>query len=167
MLVGVKIDEEDHCMTLFFSFPNSWDNLVMASGSTTNTLVLDEVVASLLLKEMRQKNFKSTNEALVFHGRLKEKRKKGEKGRSKSCGRHKSPGKSKEKCWNCDKVEHFRRHYKEYKNKNKKKNNDSDGESEKSSQESGEDSFVTTLVTHVGQSAWLIDTRASFHMNSH
>jgi hypothetical protein len=68
------------------------------------TLVLDEVMVSLLSEEVRWKAFESTNEALVVHGRSKEKGKKREKGRSKSHGRHKSPRKSKEKCWNYNKV---------------------------------------------------------------
>ena len=46
--IEVKMDEEDSCITLFYSLPNSWDNLVMAIGSIVKTLVLDEVVFSLL-----------------------------------------------------------------------------------------------------------------------
>jgi hypothetical protein len=41
--------------------------------------------------------------------------------KSKSHGRHKSPGMSKEKCWNHSKFEHFRRVWKEEKKKNKRK----------------------------------------------
>jgi hypothetical protein len=53
------------------------------------------------------------------------------------------------------------------KKKNKKENNDFDDESKKYSQEDGGDAFVAALATHVGQSVWLIDFGASFHMNSH
>jgi hypothetical protein len=48
------MDEEDHCMTLLCSFPDSWDNLVMAIGSTVKTLVLDEVMVALLSEEVRK-----------------------------------------------------------------------------------------------------------------
>jgi len=81
--------------------------------------------------------------------------------------RPKSPMKSKEKCWNCKNVRHFKRGCKEEKKKNKKGNNDSDDESQKYSQEDGGYSLVVALETHVGQSAWLIDSVSSFHMTSH
>jgi hypothetical protein len=42
------------CITLVCSFPESWDNLVVAIGSTTqSTLKYEDVVASLLSEEMR------------------------------------------------------------------------------------------------------------------
>jgi hypothetical protein len=48
ILVGVNMDEEDIYMTLLFSFPNSWDNLVMFIRILVKTLVLDEVMVALL-----------------------------------------------------------------------------------------------------------------------
>jgi hypothetical protein len=46
--VDIKIIEEEKCIILLCSLPESWDNLVMSIGSNTNTLVLEDVVASLL-----------------------------------------------------------------------------------------------------------------------
>jgi hypothetical protein len=55
--VNITIAEEDKCITLLCSFPYSWDNLVVAIGSTTQyTLKYEDVVASLLSEDMRQKN---------------------------------------------------------------------------------------------------------------
>jgi hypothetical protein len=52
--VNITIAEEDKCITLLCSLPNSWDNLVVAIGSTTkSTLKYEDVVASLLFEEMR------------------------------------------------------------------------------------------------------------------
>ena len=51
--VDIKISNDDTCKYLFFSLPNSWDSLVVAIGSNTTTLSFDDVVSSLLLKEMR------------------------------------------------------------------------------------------------------------------
>ena len=82
-----------------------------------------------------------------MRGRSKEKCKKREKGKFVSCERPKSLGKSKEKCWNYEKVRHFKRDYNEDKKKNKKENNDFDDESKNSSKENCGDAFVATLAT--------------------
>jgi hypothetical protein len=46
--VDIKIIEKEKYLILLCSFLDSWDNLVMAIGSNTTTLALEEVVASLL-----------------------------------------------------------------------------------------------------------------------
>ena len=47
--VGIKMAEEDKCITLLCSFPDSWDNLTVAIGSASQaTLKFDEIVSSLL-----------------------------------------------------------------------------------------------------------------------
>ena len=76
-----------------FSQPDSWHNLVVAIGSTTQTtLKFEDVVESLLLEEMRIKSLEnhSTDALLVRLGRTK-KRVKSTGWRSKSRGRSKSP----------------------------------------------------------------------------
>ena len=79
---------------------------------------------------------------------------------SKSCGKSKNPGKSKEKCWNYDNTSHF---HKDNKKPKKKKALDL---SSKKSQEDG-DAFIVALVAHAFDNVWLIDLGASFHMTSH
>ena len=45
----IKLEEEDKCITLLCSLPNSWDNPVVAIGSSTkSTLKFEDIVASLL-----------------------------------------------------------------------------------------------------------------------
>jgi hypothetical protein len=56
--VEIKISDEDKCISLLCSLPDSWDSLVVAIGSNTTTLKFDEVVSSLLLEEMRQRTWK-------------------------------------------------------------------------------------------------------------
>ena len=47
--VGIKMAEEDKCITLLRSLSNSWDNLIVAIGrSSQATLKFDEIVSSLL-----------------------------------------------------------------------------------------------------------------------
>jgi hypothetical protein len=50
-------------------------------------MVLDELMHSLLSKEVRWKSSESTKECLFFHGRLKGKGNKRLKGKHKSHGR--------------------------------------------------------------------------------
>jgi hypothetical protein len=58
--VNITIAEEDKCITLSCSLPDSWDNLVVEIDTTTqSTLKYEDVVSSLLSKEMRQKSMDS------------------------------------------------------------------------------------------------------------
>jgi len=69
--VDIKISKEDKCISLLCSLPDSWDSLVLAIGSNTTTLKLDDVVASLSSDEMRRKTMDSqTKDALFVRGHL-------------------------------------------------------------------------------------------------
>jgi hypothetical protein len=46
--VEIKISDEDKCISLLCSLPDSWDILVVAIGSNTSALKFDEVLSSLL-----------------------------------------------------------------------------------------------------------------------
>jgi hypothetical protein len=50
--VEIKISDEDKCIILLCSSPDSWDSLVVAIGCNTTSLKFDEVVSSLLLEEV-------------------------------------------------------------------------------------------------------------------
>jgi hypothetical protein len=54
--VDIKIIEEEKCISLLCSLPDSGDRLVVDIRSNTMTLVLEDMVASLFLEEMRRKN---------------------------------------------------------------------------------------------------------------
>lgn len=72
----MSFDENDWCMLLLCSLPDSWDHLVTAIGSMTIKLKMDEVVVALLSKEMKKKSFAVAKEALSVRGRSKKKSKK-------------------------------------------------------------------------------------------
>ena len=87
---NINITKEEMCISLMCSFPNSWDNLVMDIGSNNTTLKIDDVVATLLLEEMRRQTMEgSTPKVLSMRGQSIS-RKKG----NPSSGRSKSRGKS-------------------------------------------------------------------------
>jgi hypothetical protein len=100
--LNITIAEEDKCITFLCSLPYSWDNLVVAIGSTTqSTLKYEDVVSSLLSEETRQKNMDGhSTKALFVRGHTQDKNPGKSSGeRYKSTGRSKSPGKSLRKCW--------------------------------------------------------------------
>ena len=45
--VGITISDDDKCISLLCSLPDSWDSLVIAVGSNATKLNFDDVVASL------------------------------------------------------------------------------------------------------------------------
>eukprot|EP00253_Pinus_taeda_P023382 PITA_23382 len=68
--VDIKISDEDKCISLFCSLPDSWDSLVIAIGSNATALQFDEIVSALLTEEMRRKNMDNQNgDALSVRGR--------------------------------------------------------------------------------------------------
>jgi len=68
--IDIKISDEDKSISLLCSLPDSWDSLVIVIGSNAITLQFDEIVSSLLIKEMRWKNMESYNgDALSVRGR--------------------------------------------------------------------------------------------------
>jgi hypothetical protein len=65
--VNITIAKEDKCITLLCSYPDSLDNMVVEIGSTTqSTLNYEDVVESLLSKEMRQKSMDSQSTDVLF-----------------------------------------------------------------------------------------------------
>ena len=71
--VEIKILDEDKCISLLWSLLDSWDSVVVAIGSNTIALKFDEVVSSLLLEEMKQKNMEGqSTDALFLGGRSQE-----------------------------------------------------------------------------------------------
>jgi hypothetical protein len=110
--VNITIVEEDKCITLLCSLLDSWDNLVVAIGSTTqSTLKYEDVVASLLSEDMRRKNMDGHNtDSLFVRGRTQDRNPGKPSGwRSKSTSRSKSPRKYLRKCWKCGKTRHYKK----------------------------------------------------------
>ena len=99
----MSVDEEDRCMLLLCSLPNSWDHLVMAIRSTTTQLKMDVVVVALLLEEMRKRSSEVAREVLVVRNQSRDNNKKN----------------FKEKCWNCGHTDYIQKDCKEKKKKKK------------------------------------------------
>jgi hypothetical protein len=167
VFVNIMIAEEDKCITLLCSLPDSWDNLVVAIGSTTqSTLKYEDVVSSLLSEEMRQKNMDghSTN-ALFVRGHTQDRNhSKPSGGRSKSTGRSNSLGKSLRKCWKCGKTRNYKKDCKS-KKVEKPKGFDSTSSTEvKTSPKEGGDVYLASTSTHADCDVWLIESGASYHI---
>jgi hypothetical protein len=64
--VDINVYDEDKCINLLCSLPDSWDSLVVAIGSNTTTLSFNDVVSSLLLEEMRKKNMEIQSTCALF-----------------------------------------------------------------------------------------------------
>jgi hypothetical protein len=170
VFVNITIAKEDKCITLLCSLPDSWDNLVVAIGSTTqSTLKYEDVVSSLLSEEMRRKSMDShSTNALFVRGRTQD-RNLGKPlgGRSKSIGRSKSPGKSLRKCWKCGKIGHYKKDCKS-KKVDKPKGSDSTSSTEaKTSTEEGGNVYLASTSTHADCDVWLIESGVSYHMTPH
>jgi hypothetical protein len=146
--VNITIAEEDKCITLLCSLPDSWDNLVVAIGSTTqSTLKYEDVVSSLLSEVMRQKSMDShSTDALFVRGRTQDRNPGKPLGwRSNSTGRSKSPGKSLRKCWKCGKIGHYKKDCKSKKVEKPKGSDSTSSIEAKTSIEEGGDVYLASM----------------------
>ena len=57
--IDIKILDEDKCINLLCSLPDSWDSLVIAIGRNATALQFHEIVSALLTEEMRWKNMEN------------------------------------------------------------------------------------------------------------
>jgi hypothetical protein len=168
--VNITIAEEDKCITFLCSLPDSWDNLVVAIGSTTqSTLKYEDVVSSLLFEEMRRKSMDGHRTNVLFvRGRTQDRNLgKSSGGISKSIGRSKSPGKSLRKCWKCGKTGHYKKDCKSKKIEKQKGFDSTSSTEAKTSTKEGGDVYLTSTSTHTDRDVWLIDSGASYHMTPH
>ena len=65
IFVDIKMKEEDKCITLLCSLPNSWDNLVVAIGSSTKY-----TSPTLALVEKTPQELWSTRKLSIAHLRV-------------------------------------------------------------------------------------------------
>jgi hypothetical protein len=168
--LNIMIAKEYKCINLLCYLPDSWDNLVVAIGSTTqSTLKYEDVVAFLLSEEMRQKTMDGhSTDALFVRGRTQDRNPgKSSRGRPKSIGRSKSLGKYLRKFCKCGKIGHYKKDFNS-KKVDKPKGPDSTSSTEaKTSTEEGGDVYLAYIGSHVDRNVWLIDSGASYHMTPH
>eukprot|EP00253_Pinus_taeda_P006527 PITA_06527 len=69
--VDIKISDEDKCVSLLCSLPDSWDSLVIAIGSNATALQFDEIVSALLTEEMGRKNMDNQNGDALSEGHFR------------------------------------------------------------------------------------------------
>eukprot|EP00253_Pinus_taeda_P014414 PITA_14414 len=133
-----KFNDEDKCISLLCSLPDSWDSLVIAIGSNATALQFDEIISALLTEEMRRKNMDNQN------------------GDSLSVV-----------CWKCGKEGNFRRDYKSKAPNKGKGSDDAPSVEAKTTSDEGGDVYLASSSTHVDHEAWLIDSSVSFHFTPH
>eukprot|EP00253_Pinus_taeda_P028573 PITA_28573 len=136
--IDIKISDEDKCISLLCSLPDSWDSLVIPIGSNATALQFYEIVSALLTEEMRRKNMDKQNGKPI-----------------------------KVVCWKCGKEGHFRRGCKSKAPDKGKGSNDGPSAEAKTNSDEGEDVYLASSSTHVDHEAWLIDSGASFHFTPH
>jgi hypothetical protein len=141
--VEIKISDEDKCISLLCSLPDSWDSLAVAIGSNTISLKFDEVVSSLLSEEMGRKNMEEQSTYALFAIRLPHERNiyKSSSGRYNSKGRSKSLRKFVKLCWRCGKQGHYKKQCIS-KVEKRKGSKDSLSTKEKTSKEEGGDVYL-------------------------
>jgi hypothetical protein len=66
LYIDIKISDEDKCINLLFSLPDSLDSVVVDIGSNTTNLSFNDVVSSLLSEDMRKKNMEGERANELF-----------------------------------------------------------------------------------------------------
>jgi hypothetical protein len=142
------------------SLLDSWDSLVVSIGSNSTTLSFDDVVSSLLSKEMRPKKMEIQSiDALFSRGPSQE-----INGSKSSNGRSKSLGKFVKVCWRCGKEGNYKKQCASKSIERGKVSDDAPSTKVKNSTNEGGDVYLASSSTHANHEAWLVNSDASFHM---
>ncbi|KAH9648557.1 hypothetical protein KPL70_025642 [Citrus sinensis] len=176
-MLGHNIEENERAELLLQSLPDSYDQLIinLTNNNPVDSLVFDDVAASVLNEESRRKNKENRQassqqtEALsVTRGRSTE---RGPSG-SQSHGRSKSRSKKNVKCYNCGKKGHVKNEcWSKQKRKEGKEPESSNAQGcVASTSDDGEILYSKATTVSKGRKrlfdVWLIDSGATWHMTS-
>ncbi|KAH9682249.1 hypothetical protein KPL71_027276 [Citrus sinensis] len=175
--LGHNIEENERAELLLQSLPDSYDQLIinLTNNNPVDSLVFDNVAASVLNEESRRKNKEnrqaSSQQAealLVTRGRSTE---RGPSG-SQSHGRSKSRSKKNVKCYNCGKKGHVKKEC--WSNQKRKEGKEPESSNAQgcvaSTSDDGEILYSEATTISEGRKrlsdVWLIDSGATWHMTS-
>ncbi|KAH9670648.1 hypothetical protein KPL70_017055 [Citrus sinensis] len=175
--LGHNIEENERVKLLLQSLPDSYDQVIinMMNNNPANSLIFDDVVASVLNEESMRKNKENRQassqqaEALsVTRGRSTE---RGPSG-SQNHGRSKSRSKKNVKCYNCGKKGHIKKEsWSNQKRREGKEPKSSNAQGcVASTSDDGEILYSEATTILQGKKrlsdVWLIDSGATWHMTS-
>ncbi|KAH9723668.1 hypothetical protein KPL70_007189 [Citrus sinensis] len=175
--LGHNIEENERAELLLQSLPDSYDQLIinLTNNNPADSLVFDDVAASVLNEESRRKNKENRQassqqaEALsVTRGRSTE---RGPSG-SHNHGRSKSKSKKNVKCYNCGKKGHVKK--KCWSNQKRREGKEPESSNAQgcvaSTSNDGEILYSEAITISEGRKrlsdVWLIDSGATWHMTS-
>ncbi|KAH9769282.1 hypothetical protein KPL71_011940 [Citrus sinensis] len=175
--LGHNIEENERAELLLQSLPDSYDQLIinLMNNNPVDSLVFDDVAASVLNEESRRKNKENGQassqqaEALsVTRGRSTE---RGPSG-SHNNGRSKSRSKKNVKCYNCSKKRHVKKEC--WSNQKRKEGKEPESTNAQgcvaSTSDDGEILYSEATTVSEGRKrlydVWLIDSGATWHMTS-
>jgi hypothetical protein len=161
--MDIKIIEHEKCIILLCYFPDSSDSLVVAIGSNTTTLALEDVVSYLLIEEIRRKNMKGlTKEALVVRGQLIERDKGNFFGRySNLKGITKYHVHSTRRCWKYSKFWNYKRDCKSKAMEFSTTSNEKQSVERNMTPDKGGDVYLALTSTQPDKDVWLINSGES------
>ncbi|KAH9663295.1 hypothetical protein KPL70_019630 [Citrus sinensis] len=176
-MLGHNIKENERAELLLQSLPDSYDQLIinLTNNNLVDSLVFDDVAASVLNEESRRKNKENRQassqqaDALsVTRGRSTE---RGSSG-SQSHGRSKSRSKKNVKCYNCGKKGHVKKEC--WSNQKRKEGKEPESSNAQgcvaSTSDDGEILYSEATTVSEGRKrlsdVWLIDLGATWHMTS-
>jgi hypothetical protein len=132
----------------------------VALWSNSTALALKDMVASLILEEMRRKNMEGlTKDALMVRGRPVDRDKGKFSGRkSKFKGRSKSSVQLTRRCWKCGKARNYKREYKSKEIKVSTRFDKKQLTERNPTLDKGGDVYMASTSTLSNQVVWLIDS---------
>ncbi|KAH9699234.1 Integrase catalytic domain-containing protein [Citrus sinensis] len=176
-MLGHNIEENERAELLLQSLPDSYDQLIinLTNNNPVESLVFDDVAASVLNEESRRKNKENRQassqqaESLsVTRGRSTE---RGPSG-SQNQGRSKSRSKKNVKCYNCGKKGHVKKEC--WSNQKRREGKEPESSNAQgcvaSTSDDGEILYSEATTISEGRKrlsdVWLIDSGATWHMTS-